>query len=240
MKKLALITGGTKGIGLAVAQRLAGEGYDLIITSNEFEIDEPIIEICKSLSKSIYLIESDITHPESVANIIEYINTNNLKLDALVLNAAITYRADFEVIKIDDWKTTFDANIHYPVFLMQQILPYLNKKSSIVFTGSLMAIQPHSVSLAYGVTKAAVHALVKNMVKFLQPYEIRINCVAPGFVDTEWQKNKPAEIRKNIEDKLASNRFCSPEELTDAYLFLINNNYVNGEIIVIDGAYSYK
>ncbi len=240
MKKLALITGGTKGIGLAVAQRLAREGYDLIITSNEFEKYEPILEICKNLSKSISLIESDITHPVSIANIIEHINTNNLKLDALVLNAAITYRADFEVMKIDDWKTTFDANIHYPVFLMQQILPYLNKKSSITFTRSLMAIQPHSVSLAYGVTKAAVHALVKNMVKFLQPYDIRINCVAPGFVDTEWQKNKPAEIRKNIENKLASNRFCSPEELTDAYMFLINNNYVNGEIIVIDGAYSYK
>jgi 3-oxoacyl-[acyl-carrier protein] reductase len=240
MNKLALITGGTKGIGLAVAHRMAVDGYDLIITSNDFEINEPIIEICKSFGKSINLIESDITHPESIDNIIEYLFYNNLKLDALVLNAAITYRADFEEMKIDDWKTTFDANIHYPVFLMQQILPYLNKKSSIVFTGSLMAIQPHSVSLAYGVTKAAVHALVKNMVKFLQPYEIRINCVAPGFVDTEWQKNKPAEIRKNIENKLASKRFCSPEELTDAYMFLINNNYVNGEIIVIDGAYSYK
>lgn len=240
MNKLALITGGTKGIGLAVAHRMAGDGYDLIITSNEFEINEPIIEICKSFGKSINLIESDITRPESIYKIIEYLFYNKLKLDALVLNAAITYRADFEEMKIDDWKTTFDANIHYPVFLMQQILPYLNKKSSIVFTGSLMAIQPHSVSLAYGVTKSAVHAIVKNMVKFLQPYEIRINCVAPGFVDTEWQKNKPAEIRKNIENKLASKRFCSPEELTDAYMFLINNNYVNGEIIVIDGAYSYK
>jgi len=102
MKKLALITGGTKGIGLAVAQRLAGEGYDLIITSNEFEIDEPIIEICKSFSRSIYLIESDITHPESIAKIIEYLNTNNLKLDAFVLNAAITYMTDFEEMKIDD------------------------------------------------------------------------------------------------------------------------------------------
>jgi 3-oxoacyl-[acyl-carrier protein] reductase len=240
MKKLALITGGTKGIGIAVAQRLAREGYDLIITSNEFEIAEPILEICKSLCKSIYLIESDITHPESITNIIKHLNNNNLKLDALVLNAAITYRADFEEMKIEDWKTTFDANVHYPVFLIQQLLPYLKKGSSIVFTGSLMAIQPHSVSLAYGVTKAAVHAIVKNMVKFLEPYEIRINCVAPGFVDTEWQKNKPAEIRKNIENKLASKRFCSPEELTDAYIFLIKNDYVNGEIIVIDGAYSYK
>ena len=78
MKKLALITGGTKGIGLAVAQRLAGEGYDLIITSNEFEIDEPIIGICKSLNKSLILIESDITHPESIAKIIEYFESKKI------------------------------------------------------------------------------------------------------------------------------------------------------------------
>lgn len=78
------------------------------------------------------------------------------------------------------------------------------------------------------------------MVKFLTPYKIRINCVAPGFVDTDWQKTKPEEIRKHIENKLAENRFCRPEEITDAYSFLVNNNYVNGEIIVIDGAYSYR
>lgn len=85
-----------------------------------------------------------------------------------------------------------------------------------------------------------MHALVKNLVKFLVPYEIRVNGVAPGFVDTEWQKAKPAEIRQNIERKISLGRFCTPEELADVYLMLIENTYFNGEVIVVDGGYSYK
>ena len=109
-----------------------------------------------------------------------------------------------------------------------------------MFTGSLMGIQPHSVSLAYGVTKSAVHALVKNMVKFLVPYELRVNAVAPGFVDTEWQKTKPAEIRRNIENKVSLGRFCDPDELAEVYKMLIENSYFKGEVDIVDGGYSYK
>lgn len=134
----------------------------------------------------------------------------------------------------------FFANVHFPVFLLQRIVGFINKGGSIVFTGSLMGIQPHSVSLVYGVTKSAVHALVKNMVKFLVPYELRVNAVAPGFVDTEWQKTKPAEIRRNIENKVSLGRFCDPEELAEVYRMLVENSYFNGEVIVVDGGYSYK
>ena len=239
MTKLALITGGTNGIGKAVAYRLANEGYDLILTTNEILEVEPVLEIRDLFHRNVIIIESDILNIDSIKNIESYLTKQHLKLDVLILNAAITYRDDFEDLELELWKNTFDANIHYPVFMIQRMLKFFNPGSCIIFTGSLMAIHPHSVSLAYGVTKAAVHALVKNMVKFLTSYKIRINCVAPGFVDTDWQKTKPPEIRRNIEKKLAEKRFCSPEELTDAYSFLINNNYINGEILVIDGAYSY-
>ncbi|MDR1937015.1 MAG: SDR family oxidoreductase, partial [Tannerellaceae bacterium] len=141
---------------------------------------------------------------------------------------------------LEDWEKVFFGNVHFPVFLLQRIVGLINRGGSVVFTGSLMGIQPHSVSLAYGVTKSAVHAIVKNMVKFLSPYGIRVNGVAPGFVDTEWQKNKPAEIRRNIEDKIALKRFCDPAELAEVYRMLIENSYFNGEVIVADGGYSYK
>ena len=84
------------------------------------------------------------------------------------------------------------------------------------------------------------HALVKNLVKFLSPYHLRVNGVAPGFVDTEWQKAKPAEIRHNIENKLSLGRFCKPQEIAEVYKMLIENSYFNGDIIVVDGGYSYK
>jgi 3-oxoacyl-[acyl-carrier protein] reductase len=123
---------------------------------------------------------------------------------------------------------------------MQRIVSKMRKGGCVVFTGSLMGIEPHSVSLAYGVSKSAVHALVKNMVKFFVPYDLRVNAVAPGFVDTEWQLNKPEEIRRNIERKVSLGRFCHPDELAEVYKMLIENNYFNGVIVVCDGGYSYK
>ena len=163
-----------------------------------------------------------------------------MRLDAVIFNAGLTCRDSFEDLDIVEWERVFFANVHFPVFLLQRIVGLINKGGSIVFTGSLMGIQPHSVSLVYGVTKSAVHALVKNMVKFLVPYELRVNAVAPGFVDTEWQKTKPAEIRHNIENKVSLGRFCDPEELAEVYRMLVENSYFNGEVIVVDGGYSYK
>lgn len=239
MTKLALITGGTNGIGKAVAYQLAKDGFDLIHTTNEILSNEPELEMRNRFNRTVNIIESDILDIVSINNIESYLTTQNLKLNVLLLNAAIIYRQKYEDLKLELWKNTFDANNHYPVFLIQRLLKFLNPGFSIVFTGSVMAIHPHSVSLAYGVTKDAVHALVKNMVKFLRQYKILINCVAPRILDTAWQKTKPDEIRKNIENKIAEQRICISEEITDVYSFLINNTYVNGEILVIDEAYSY-
>ena len=242
MDKWVLITGGTKGIGRAVANCLAKAGYQLILT---YASDTKAAEAtCMALSQAygvrVELLRADITDPHAVDEVDAFLREAGRRLDALVLNAGITCRDPFEQIQEADWLRVFQANVHFPVFLLQRIVDLLNEKGSVVFTGSLMGIEPHSVSLAYGVTKSAVHALVKNLVKFLAPYGLRVNAVAPGFVDTEWQKTKPKEIRQNIERKVALGRFCDPDELAEVYKMLIENSYFNGEIVVVDGGYAYK
>ena len=242
MDKWVLITGGTKGIGRAVANCLAKAGYQLILT---YASDTKAAEAtCTTLRQAhgvrIELLRADITDPRAVDEINAFLRGAERRLDALVLNAGITCRDPFEQIQPADWLRVFQANVHFPVFLLQRIVDLLNEKGSVVFTGSLMGIEPHSVSLAYGVTKSAVHALVKNLVKFMAPYGLRVNAVAPGFVDTEWQKTKPKEIRQNIERKVALGRFCDLDELAEVYKMLIENSYFNGEIVVVDGGYAYK
>ena len=103
-----------------------------------------------------------------------------------------------------------------------------------------MGILPHSVSLSYGVTKAAVLALAKNLVKFFEDTSTTVNAIAPGFVETEWQKNKPQEIRNNIYNKTAIKRFADPKEIADAVRFCINNAFVNGSVIEVSGGYCFK
>ena len=242
MEKYVLITGGTKGIGKAVALCLGKVGYNLILTyaSSTDVANRVVSEMRLQLGVKVEALQADISTKESIEKIYQYLSSQSLRLDAVVFNAGLTCRDSFETLNWGEWERIFFANVHFPVFLMQRIVSLMNKGGSVVFTGSLMGIQPHSVSLVYGVTKGAIHALVKNMVKFLVPYELRVNAVAPGFVDTEWQKTKPIEIRKNIENKVSLGRFCEPSELAEVYRMLIENSYFNGEVVVVDGGYSYK
>lgn len=242
VEKWVLITGGTKGIGKAVAGCLAKAGYSLVLTyaSDKEEAIWMAADLMRQYKVEARTLQADIADRKSIEKIESFLSGCALRLDAVVFNAGLTCRDPFEQLDMAQWERVFFANVHFPVFLLQRIVGLINKGGSIVFTGSLMGIQPHSVSLAYGVTKSAVHALVKNMVKFLVPYELRVNAVAPGFVDTEWQKTKPVEIRRNIENKVPLGRFCDPEELAEVYKMLVENSYLNGEVIVVDGGYSYK
>lgn len=242
MNKWALITGGTKGIGFAVADCLAKAGYNLILTyaSSDDVAAKVQSDFQNTYHNKVHILRADVSDMNTIDVIDRFLEAEDLKLDALVLNAGLTCRDPFETMTFESWNRVFYANVHFPVFLLQRIVGRMNRDSSVVFTGSLMGIEPHSVSLAYGVTKSAVHALTKNLVKFLASYSIRVNAVAPGFVDTEWQKNKPAEIRQNIERKVSVGRFADPYEVSEVYKMLIENSYFNGEVVVIDGGYSYK
>lgn len=242
MTKQALITGGTKGIGRAIAVCLAKAGYDLLLTYNTDETTAANLAAAlrKDHAVKVDMLQADITQKESIDRIENRLNDSGVKLDALVLNAGTTYRTTFEEMNLAEWERQFFANVHFPVFLLQRIVGRMQRGATVVFTGSLMGIEPHATSLSYGVTKSAVHALTKNLVKFLTPYGVRVNAVAPGFVDTDWQKNKPVEIRRNIEAKVAMGRFCHPDEVAEIYRMLIENNYMNGSVVVVDGGYAYR
>ena len=242
MTKFALITGGTKGIGKAVAQILAKAGYNLILTyGNDVEAAQFVqAEFTERFNTEIFILQADITSEKSIQVIFDFLESKDIRLFSLIFNAGITSRTRFEEIKQEEWERVFYANVHFPVFLLQKILSRIEIGGNVLFTGSLMGVYPHSVSLSYGVTKSAMHALVQNLVKFMAPYKIRVNAIAPGFVDTDWQKTKPAEIRRNIENKIALERFCDPDELAEIYNLIVENNYLNGEIITVSGGYSYK
>lgn len=242
MAKQVLITGGTKGIGKAIALCLAKAGYDLLLTYNTDETTAASLAavLRKDHAVKVDVLQADITQKESIDRIENRLNDSGVKLDALVLNAGTTYRTTFEEMNLAEWERQFFANVHFPVFLLQRIVGRMQRGAAVVFTGSLMGIEPHATSLSYGVTKSAVHALTKNLVKFLAPYGIRVNAVAPGFVDTDWQKNKSVEIRRNIEAKVAMGRFCHPDEVAEIYRMLIENNYMNGSVVVVDGGYAYR
>lgn len=240
--KHSIVTGGTKGIGKEICRKLLMQGFSVIAVDNNEDISALSTkqEFDTEFENLFHIIKCDLSDTNNISTLFSEVFAITQSIDVLILNAGITVRKGIEDITIDEWESVMAVNVTTPLFLIQRFLPLLCSGSNIIFTGSSMAVFPHSVSLSYGVTKSAVHALVKNLVKFLAPLGIRVNCVSPGFVDTEWQKEKPQQIRENIVNKIALKRFAEPEEIASVYMFIIDNQYLNGEIISIDGGYSYQ
>ncbi len=238
--KNAIVTGGTKGIGLAIAEMLLHEHYFVTIT---YGSDVTSADNCRkhlsAFSSDFEVVQVDQSDKQAVhafaANM-----TSKGHIDCIVLNAGTTFRGSLQDTSDDTWEHVMQVNVNSPTYLLRDLKPTIPNNSRIIFIGSLMGILPHSVSLAYGVSKAAVIALAKNLVKEFEGTGTTINVIAPGFVDTSWQKNKPAAIRESICNKTAIHRFAQPAEIADAVRFCIGNAFVNGAVLEVTGGYNYK
>ena len=230
--KYAVVTGGTSGIGLGVSKMLLAKGYHVFATyvGNPPE---------KSL-ENYEVIATDQTSREDVYDFISYVKSRTNHLDCLVCNAGITIRKSFTETEDSDWDKMMEVAVNSHYIMVREFFAIIADGSRILFTGSQMGLMPHAMVLAYGVTKAAIHALTKNLVKEFEGTSTTVNAIVPGFVETPWQKEKPEEIKQNIYRKTAIHRFASVEEIVDAYRFCIDNPFVNGSLIEVNGGYSYK
>lgn len=238
--KRALVTGGTKGIGMGIVKMLLAEGYFVTLTYGHDE--ESAIKFKNEFGKDsdkFELMKIDQGSKDDMHLLADHIKQQGA-LDCLVCNAGITLRKGITDFTDEEWEKVMQVNVNAPVFLVRDLYTCLSKNARVVFIGSEMGIYPHGTSLAYGVTKSAVHALARNLVKFFEGTGTTINAIAPGFVETEWQKNKPQEIKSNICKKTALGRFATVEEIADAVKFVINNPFVNGSVIEVNGGYNYK
>ncbi len=133
-----------------------------------------------------------------------------------------------------------NTNLNVPFYIVQGLEKMISQGGSIIFIGSVLGIHPHARSLSYAVSKAAIHQMAKEMVKVFAGRSITVNVVAPGFVDTSWQKNKTEEQKEKIISKIAMGRFGYPEEIANLCMAIIDTPYINGSVLEINGGYSYK
>lgn len=237
--KYAFVTGSTKGIGKAIGIKLLQEGYFVVFNYCKSEKDAELLEaeINVQYSDCYSILKADLSDLNQVMTTADQLRKRLPQIDLLVFNAGLTDRSPFGEIKQEDWLGVFNANVNVPFFLLQELLPNITKGGNIVFIGSMLGNIPHSVSVSYGVTKSAIHSLVKNLVKFLSKDKITINAIAPGFVDTDWQKEKPDWLREKITGKIALQRFARTEEVAELCYQIVQNEYLTGQIIQLDGGY---
>lgn len=230
--KTAIVTGGTSGIGLGVAKMLLSKGYYVYTTFVGQTLEEKL--------ENFEAIPTDQGNRDEVYNFISYVKNQVEHIDCIVCNAGLTIRKSFIETKDEDWYKMMDIAVNSHYIMIREFFPMIPNNSRIIFTGSQMGINPHATVLAYGVTKTAVHALARNLVKEFEGTGTTVNAIVPGFVETPWQKEKPEEIKQNIYKKTAIHRFASVDEVVDAYRFCIENPFLNGSLIEINGGYSFK
>lgn len=230
--KYAIVTGGSSGIGLGVAKMLLGKGYYVFATSVDqtFKAEMPNFEV----------LTIDQTKREDTYRFIEYVKSKTNQIDCVVCNAGLSIRRDFTEMNDGEWDAMMEVAVNSHYIMVREFYPIIPNGSRILFTGSQMGVNPHATVLAYGVTKSAIHALCKNLVKEFEGTGTTVNAIVPGFVETPWQASKPEEIKQNIYKKTAIHRFASVDEIVDAYRFCIDNPFVNGSLIEVNGGYCYK
>lgn len=231
-QKVAVVTGGTSGIGFGVAKMLLSKGFYVYATYVGSDFTEKI--------KNFEPIKCDQSNREEVHLFVDYVKSKTSHIDCLHCNAGLSIRKSFTEYTDRDWDTMMDVAVNSHYIMCREFYPIIPAGSRILFTGSQMGIQPHGMILAYGVTKSAVHALCKNLVKEFEGTGTTVNTIVPGFVETPWQKEKPEEIKQSIYNKTAIHRFASIDEIVDAFRFCIDNPFVNGSLIEINGGYNYK
>ena len=230
--KTAIVTGGTSGIGLGVARMLIGKGYRVYATYVGPDFEEKI--------ENFEAVKVDQSDRKLLYAFIERIKGECDSVDCIICNAGLSIRKSFTETTDKDWDTMMEVAVNSHYILIRELYGLIPEGSRIVFTGSQMGLMPHAMVLAYGVTKSAVHALAKNLVKEFEGTGTTVNAVVPGFVETPWQKEKPEEIKQNIYRKTAIHRLASVDEVVDAYRFCIEKPFVNGSLIEVNGGYSYK
>ena len=150
------------------------------------------------------------------------------------------YPIAYKDINPDEWNAVMDTNLNIPFFIVQRFSEMIKDDGRIIFIGALMGMLPHAISIPYAVSKAGLHMLTKSLVKTFKDRSITVNAIAPGFIDTDWQLEKSPEQRKRIENKIALGRFGHVEEVSKICMGIIENQYINGSIISIDGGYGME
>lgn len=238
--KIAVITGGTSGIGFASAKRFVAEGATVILTGT----NPRTLEAARSeLGDSVQIIPSDASKEQDVKNLFEQVVTEHGKIDVLFLNAGIARFAPWEQHSVEEFDQMFAINVKGPWLAIKYGIPALNDGASVIATTSVTNQMGTPMGSAYAATKAALRQLVRTAAAELSARGIRVNAVSPGPIETPifGKTGMPPEqleqMAAGFESQVALGRFGKPEEVANVALFLASDesSYVQGQEFVVDG-----
>lgn len=238
--KTAVVSGGSRGIGRAIVKELAGEGIN--VAFNYLKNDSLAAEIEKELSSKTVKVKSykvDIEDFKQVLAWIEKIKKDFGGIDYLINNAGIINDKALAFMEQSDWQKVINIDLGGVFNLTRSvIIDFLKKKEgSIVNLSSVSGIRGIAKQTNYSAAKAAILGFTKALAKEVAPYNIRVNAVAPGFIETDMLSGLNQDMKNKVLEQIPLGRFGKPEEVAKMVKFLISDasNYITGQTFIVDG-----
>ena len=237
----ALITGSSRGLGLAMANQLADAGADLFLCSwDEEELKEATARLAAQSGRRVECCVADLTNRADVKRLAKEAIDRMGKIDILINNAGTNVTQPIDLIRDEDWDRVVELNLSSYMALTREIVPGMKERGwgRVINTSSILGLGGKYDRSVYCATKSALHGLCRAAACDLGPFGVTVNCIAPGPIATELPKaNLNEEEWKAVEERTILKRWGEPEEIAGAALFLASNagSYVTGSVLVVDG-----
>lgn len=241
MKKTALITGASRGIGTACAIALAKNGYNIVLNYNKSE--EKAQNLAKIIADNycvdVLCAKADVADKEQVDAMVAQVMNKFTSIDVLVNNAGVSLQKLFTDTTEDDWNSVISTNLSSVYNVTHAVLPCMirNHSGSIVNISSMWGEVGASMEVAYSASKAGVIGLTKALAKEVAPSNVRVNCVAPGVIMTDMMSGFDDEALDMIKEEIPLGNFGTAKNVADAVSFLVSDKaqYITGQALSVNG-----
>ena len=239
MNKVAIVSGGSRGIGASIVETLASSGFDVVLN---YRFSANKANDIASKFSNVVTFQADVSDHAQVKSLVDFTISKFGRIDLLVNIAGIDFINTLSDTSDSDFDKVLKNNLYSAFYLSKEVSPYMiNAKSGLIINiSSIWGIVGASCEMAYSVSKAGLDAMTKSLAKELGPSNIRVNSIAPGIIDTDMNSFPSKEELSEIVNDIPLERIGLPSDVANTVLFLDKNSYITGQVIQVTGGWNLQ